>query len=73
MAEDETSHCNLGNQRAITLLCLKTSCVNNHYAKIEYKEMKSVAVINFTNQAPSKHSGRENVEVQHPPKMRKYS
>ena len=30
-------------------------CVNNHYAKFEYKEMKTVGVTDYTNQTPPKH------------------
>ena len=30
-------------------------CVNNHYAKFENKEMKTVGVTDYTNWAPSKH------------------
>ena len=48
-------------------------CVNIHYAKFEYKEMKTVEVTDNTNQTPSKHFGWKNVYVQHPSKMRKYS
>ena len=36
-------------------------CVNNHYAKFEYKGMKTVVVTDYTNQTPSKHFGRKNV------------
>ena len=32
-------------------------CVNNHYAKFEYKRMKIVGVTDYTNQTPSKHFG----------------
>ena len=28
-------------------------CVNNHYAKFEYKGLKTVRVIDYTNQTPS--------------------
>ena len=35
--------------------------VNNHFAKLEYKGMKTVGVIDYTNQAPSKHFGNKNV------------
>ena len=48
-------------------------CVNNHYAKFEYKEMKTVGVTDYTNQAPSKHFWMEKCQVQHPSKSRKYS
>ena len=34
-------------------------CVNNHYAKFEKKEMKTVGVTDYTNRAPSKHFYRE--------------
>ena len=30
-------------------------CVCNHYAKFEYKGMKTVGVTDYTNQTPSKH------------------
>ena len=29
-------------------------CVNNHYAKFEYKVMNTVAVTNYINKAPPK-------------------
>ena len=32
-------------------------CMNNHYAKFEYKGTKSVGVTDYTNQAPPKHFG----------------
>ena len=32
-------------------------CVNNHYAKFEYKEMKTVWVTDYTNLTPSTHFG----------------
>ena len=30
-------------------------CMNNHYAKFEYKGMKTLGVTDNTNQKPSKH------------------
>ena len=33
--------------------------VNKHYAKFEYKGMKSFGVTDYTNQALSKHFGRK--------------
>ena len=30
-------------------------CVNNHYAKFEYKGIKTFGVTDYTNQTPSKH------------------
>ena len=30
-------------------------CVNNHYAKFEYKGMNTVGVTDYTNKAPPKH------------------
>ena len=36
-------------------------CVNNHYAKFEYKGMKTVGVTDYTNQTPAKHFGLKNV------------
>ena len=35
--------------------------LNNHYAKFENKEMKSVGVPDYTNQIPSKHFWTKNV------------
>ena len=32
-------------------------CMNNHYAKIKYKGMKTVGVTDYTNQAPPTHFG----------------
>ena len=34
-------------------------CVNNHYAKFEYKERKTVEVTDCTNQTLSEHLGRK--------------
>ena len=36
-------------------------CMNNYYAKIEYKGMKTVGVINYTNQTPPTHFSWKNV------------
>ena len=33
-------------------------CVNNHYAKFEYKGMKSVGVTDYTNKAPQQFCDR---------------
>ena len=32
-------------------------CMNNHYAKIKYKGMKTVGVTDYPNQAPPTHFG----------------
>ena len=32
-------------------------CMNNHYAKFEYKGMKTVGVTDYTNQTPPTHYG----------------
>ena len=32
-------------------------CMNNHYAKFEYKGMKNVGVTDYTNQTPPTHFG----------------
>ena len=32
-------------------------CMNNHYAKFEYKGMKTVGVADYTNQTPPMHFG----------------
>ena len=32
-------------------------CVNNHYAKFEYKGMKTIGVTDYTNQATTTHLG----------------
>ena len=34
-------------------------CVNNHYAKFEYKVMNTVGVTDYTSKAPPKHLGRK--------------
>ena len=36
-------------------------CMNNHYAKFENKEMKTIGVTDYTNQTPSKHFWQKNV------------
>ena len=36
-------------------------CVNNHYAKFEYKEMKFFRFTDYTNQTPHKHFRGKNV------------
>ena len=33
----------------------------HHYAKFEYKGMKSLGVTDYTNQTPPKHFGRKNM------------
>ena len=50
-------------------------CVNNQYAKFEYKGMKSVGVTDSTKQTSSMHYGRQNYKIDIPPpiKMKKYS
>ena len=45
-------------------------CVNNHYAKFENKEMKTVGVTDYTNGAPSKHFYRGKTKFK-TPKMKK--
>ena len=40
-------------------------CVNNHYAKFENKEMKTVGVTDYTNQTPSKHFWMEKCSSTH--------
>ena len=45
-------------------------CVNNHYAKFENKEMKTVGVADYTNRAPSKHFYGEKTKFK-TPKMKK--
>ena len=34
-------------------------CENNHYAKFEYKGMKTVGVTDYTNLTPPMHFGRK--------------
>ena len=46
-------------------------CVNNHYAKFEYKEMKTVGVTDYTNQTPSKHFWTEKCLSSTPLKIEK--
>ena len=41
-------------------------CVNNHHAKFENKEMKTVGVTDYSNQAPSKHFYREKTKFKTP-------
>ena len=36
-------------------------CMNNHYAKFEYKGMKTVGVTDHTNLTPPMHFRRKNV------------
>ena len=38
-------------------VCAHIQYVINHYAKLEYKEMKSVGVTDYTNQTPPMHFG----------------
>ena len=45
-------------------------CMNNRYAKFEYKRLKSVGVTYYANQTPPKHFGCKNVLVQYPSKMK---
>ena len=46
--------------------------MKNHYAKFEYKRMKTAGVIYCINQTPLRISDRKKFYVQHPSKMRKY-
>ena len=46
-------------------------CVNNHYAKFENKEMKTVGVTDYTNRAPSKHFTGEKKLSSRPQKRKK--
>ena len=46
-------------------------CVNNHYAKYEYKETKTVEVTDYTNQTPSKHFWMEKCLSSKPLKIEK--
>ena len=47
-------------------------CVNNHYAQLEYKGMKTVRVTDYTDQTPSKHCERKKCLSATPLKIRKY-
>ena len=47
-------------------------CVNNHYAKFEYKGMKTVGVADYTNQTPLRISDEKMSKLTTPQKMRKY-
>ena len=38
-------------------VCAHIQYVINHYAKLEYKGMKSVGVTDYTNQTPPMHFG----------------
>ena len=50
-------------------------CVNTHYAKFEYKEMKllELQITQTRTHLPVSTFGQKNVKVQHPSKLRKYS
>ena len=48
-----------------------SSIVNNHYAKFEYKGMKTVGVTDYTNQTPSKHFWMEKMSKFNTPKNKK--
>ena len=45
------------NKRYTSSMCEHLQCVNNHYAKFEYKGMKTSVVTEYTNQTPSTHFG----------------
>ena len=47
-------------------------CMNNHYAKFDYKRMKTVGVTDYTNQTSPTHFGWKNCLSSTPVKMRKY-
>ena len=47
-------------------------CVNNHYAKFEYKGMKTILVTDYTNLTPLTHFGCGKCLSSTPVKMRKY-
>ena len=49
----------LSNVRKMVVANLQ--CVNNHYAKFEYKGMNTVGVTDYTNYALPKHFGWKNV------------
>ena len=46
--------------------------MNNHYAKFEYKGMKTVGVTDYTSQTTPKHFGWKKCLSSTPIKMRKY-
>ena len=46
--------------------------MNNHYAKFDYKGMKTVGVTDYTNLTHSMHFGRKKCLSSTPVKMRKY-
>ena len=46
--------------------------MNNHYAKFEYKGMKTVGVTDYTNLTPPMHFGRKKCLSSTPVKMRKF-
>ena len=46
-------------------------CVNNHYAKFEYKGMKTVGVTDYTNLTPSMHFGWKKCLSSTPVKIEK--
>ena len=47
-------------------------CVNNHYAKFEYRGMKTVGVTYYTNQISPKHSDGKKMSMFNTPKSKKY-
>ena len=60
------------NKRYTSSMCEHLQCVNNHYAKFEYKGMKTSVVTEYTNQTPSTHFGWKCLSSTSL-KMRKYS
>ena len=47
-------------------------CMNNHYAKFDYKGMKTVGVTDYTNQTPPTHLGWKFFLSSTPEKKEKY-
>ena len=41
------------------MVCAHFQCVNNHYAKFEYKVMNTVGDTDYTNLTHPKHLGRK--------------
>ena len=49
----------------------RLQCMNNHYAKFEYKGMKTVGVTDYTNLTPPMHFGRKKCLSSTPVKNKK--
>ena len=50
---------------------LHIQCMNNHYAKFKYLGMKIIGVTDYTNQTPSKHFSKKNIQSSRPKKSKR--